>query len=63
MWRKTENRSDPTQDLKLNWHAEDIIETYFNEKTIACENIRFSLLFADGDVSLEERGETDVFAG
>ena len=34
MWRKTENRSDPTQDLKVNWHAEHIyIETYFNEKT------------------------------
>ena len=44
---------------------------------IACENIRFSSLFADGDVSRggmsrssspnvpggEERGETDVFAG
>ena len=38
-----------------------------------CENIRFSLLFAAGDVSRrsssrtvlsgEERGETDVFAG
>ena len=27
------------------------------------ENIRFSSLFADGDVSREERGETDVFAG
>ena len=24
---------DPTQDLKVNWHAEHIIETYFNEKT------------------------------
>ena len=34
MWRKTENRSDPTQDLKVNWHAEHIIETYFNEKQI-----------------------------
>ena len=35
---------------------------------LACENIRFSSLFADGDVSRnvpggEERGETDVFAG
>ena len=35
---------------------------------IACENIRFSSLFADGDVSRnvpggEEQGETDVFAG
>ena len=40
---------------------------------IACENIRFSSLFAAGDVSRgssvrnvpsdEERGETDVFAG
>ena len=30
MWQKTENR---TQDLKVNWHAEHIIETYFNEKT------------------------------
>jgi len=27
---------------------------------LACENIRFYLLFATGDVS---RGETDVFAG
>jgi len=35
MWRKTENQSDPTQDLKVNWHAEHIIETYFNEKTNA----------------------------
>ena len=35
---------------------------------VACENIRFSSLFAAGDVSRnvpsdEERGETDVFAG
>ena len=30
--------------------------------TVACENIRFSSLFAAGD-SYEERGETDVFAG
>ena len=26
-------RCDTTQDLKVNWHAEHIIETYFNEKT------------------------------
>ena len=33
-------------------------------KNIACENIRFSLLFAAGDVSGgEERREMDVFAG
>ena len=38
-------------------------------KKLAWENIRFSSLFADGDVSSrnvpggEERGETDVFAG
>ena len=37
-------------------------------KTIAYENIRFSSLFAAGDVSRnvpsgEERGETDLFAG
>ena len=40
--------------------------------TLACENIRFSSLFAAGGVSLaretslcsgEERGETDIFAG
>ena len=32
--------------------------------SLACENIRFSSLFAAGDVpSGEERGETDVFAG
>ena len=35
--------------------------------SIACENIRFSSLFADGDARNvpigEERGETDVFAG
>ena len=38
--------------------------------SIACENIRFSSLFAAGNVSRggnvpsgEERGETDVFAG
>ena len=32
--------------------------------TLASENIRFSSLFAAGDVpSGEERGETDVFAG
>ena len=35
---------------------------------LACENLRFSSLFAAGDVSRnvpsgEERGETDVFAG
>ena len=35
---------------------------------LACENIRFSSLFAAGDVSRnvpsgEERGETDVLAG
>ena len=35
---------------------------------LACENIRFSSLFAAGDVSRnvpsgEERGEMDVFAG
>ena len=35
---------------------------------LACENIRFSSLFAAGDFSRnvpsgEERGETDVFAG
>ena len=40
------------------------------QTTLACENIRFSSLFAAGDVSSarnvpsgEERGETDVFAG
>ena len=32
-------------------------------KSLACENIRFSSLFVAGDVSREERGETDVFAG
>ena len=38
-------------------------------KELACENIRFSSLFATADVSVrnvpsgEERGETDVFAG
>ena len=32
-------------------------------KSQACENIRFSSLFVAGDVSREERGETDVFAG
>ena len=33
-------------------------------RKIACENIRFSSLFADGDVSRgEEREETDAFAG
>ena len=32
--------------------------------SLACENIRFSSLFAAGDVpSGEERGEMDVFAG
>ena len=33
---------------------------------LACENIRFSSLFAAGDENVpsgEERGETDVFAG
>ena len=35
------------------------------EISVACENIRFSSLFAAGDVSRggEERGEMDVFAG
>ena len=40
------------------------------ELLLACENIRFSLLFVDGDVSRggnvpdgKERGETEVFAG
>ena len=38
-------------------------------RALACENIRFSSLFAAGDVSArnvpsdEERGEKDVFAG
>ena len=42
-------------------------------RVLACENIRFSTLFAAGDVSRggtsakrprgEERGETDVFLG
>ena len=33
-------------------------------KTLACDNSRFSSLFAAGDVSRgEERGETVVFAG
>ena len=34
---------------------------YYTLVLVACENIRFSSLFADGDS--EERGETDVFAG
>ena len=43
--------------------------TLTSPRVIACENIRFSSLFASGDVSgsnvsgREERGETDVFAG
>ena len=36
----------------------DIINWFHHR--LACENIRFSSLFADGD---EERGEADVFAG
>ena len=35
----------------------------FLSLNLACENIRFSSLFTTGDVSDEERGETDVFAG
>ena len=34
---------------------------YYTLVLVACGNIRFSSLFADGDS--EERGETDVFAG
>ena len=34
---------------------------YYTLVLVACENIRFSSLFADG--GSEERGETDVFAG
>ena len=30
--------------------------------SLACENIRFSSLFAAGAFRVEERGETDVFA-
>ena len=38
-----------------------VSHVYYN---LACENIRFSSLFAAGDVPIdEERGETDVFAG
>ena len=47
-----------------NWSAENRKKV----NDLACENIRFSSLFAAGDVSRnvpsgEERGETDVFAG
>ena len=36
-----------------------------SEISVACENIRFSSLFAAGDVSRggDKRGEMDVFAG
>ena len=48
--------------LSILWR---IIET---EEGVACENFRFSSLFAAWDVSRnvpggEELGETDVFAG
>ena len=43
---------------------------YHVRTSLACENIRFSLLFAAGEVSRgkkseaeSDRGETDVFAG
>ena len=42
---------------------------YHVRTSLACENIRFSSLFAAGEVSRgkktrdEERGETDVFVG
>ena len=50
-------------------HVNEIVERFRVNFQIACENIRFSSLFAAGDVSRgnvpsgEERGETDVFAG
>ena len=41
----------------------EISYQFLAPNVLACENIRFSSLFAAGDVSGEERGETDVFAG
>ena len=53
---------------KCGWGSE-LQTTLYQEQiqlhvvVIACENIRFSSLFAAGDVSHVERGETDVFVG
>ena len=60
--RKYEQLSYPQKSENVLSHSSNSIEK------VACENIRFSSLFAAEDVSRnvpsgEERGETDVFAG
>ena len=50
------------------WLPLETAKFFKTRDRLACENIRFSSLFAAGDVSRnvssdEERGETDVFAG
>ena len=55
----------------MAWTVKNATTVYEREigfDEVACENIRFSSRFVDGDVSRkvpggEERGETDVFAG
>ena len=53
-----------------SWSEACVILAFPPHPFVACDNIRFSSLFAAGDVSYarnvpsdEERGETDVFAG
>ena len=58
---------DYTHDRVNKKHLARFSIVQFSLVYIACENIRFSSLFASGDARNvpggEERGETDVFAG
>ena len=63
---------EPASELRFRGSLSIILSfIVMSEFRVACENIRFSSLFADKDVSRrwgrfpggEERGETDVFAG
>ena len=74
MWRglSSSNRNGKQKILKTVVHfvtsLNDCDVPNFHIRVLACENIRFSSLFFDEDVSRnvlggEQRGETDVFAG
>ena len=61
-----------TVEKKNNWKLRHlhVVGDNRGRSSLACENIRFSSLFAVGDISSarnvpidEEQGETDVFAG
>ena len=63
--------SQPQKTLFRNSHVTDdvidegdeLVNLRQSRQSVACENIRFSSLFARNIPSGEERGETDVFAG